>query len=599
MSHSPFANYERRVRRGQQPRPSEVTLKDFSGGLNVVDTDLLLGVNFAKVLNNFNREVDGSVSLRWGTRYKYGISEVVSGNILDGFYFRDKMIICTKAGEICTIDDAGVITAIWNDYIAEDLIGNPDGWSGGLTLVDSTEFKNELVVCNGVDKPILINKDHEVGYLQDVPTGSNINVPIGKFCTTVNNYVVIAGVAATPDEIYISAAGTSGTWPGDPAPNDAVSINIAAYAPQTGGDLRGLSSFRNYLVVHFASTSLVIVLGEYVDAVHKPRVLDTIPEQGVVSHRTISVIGQELIFADALGVYKAKRNVFGDALENEKLSRLIQPEYISAGSEEEEHRLQSFAIHNKNENRIMYFINNDEGFNIFVMSFDEGLKKRAWSTYSDLEFTGGLTTIRGRIFLFTDTRIYQYGNDIFEGEDYTADRIGRHGSIWDTGVAYTEAEYVLYNGQSYRCAVDHVSGFFETDLADGKWTIFEGADISFEWEFPWSDANSRMRKKRISFIAIDTEGVAAFTFEVFVDRLRTDENGNDTPAISMQFVAADSGGYGNGDQPYGGGRRTADERLWGTPCEFKIFKLRLRGSTKKRLKIVAITVLYVRGTYNR
>src|SRR5690606_41917917 len=67
-----------------------------------------------------------------------------------------------------------------------------------------------------------------------------VYTPIGKYGTTVANYAVIAGVASDPGEIYISSTGTSGVYPGDGAPNDSVSINVATYAPETNGVIIGL-----------------------------------------------------------------------------------------------------------------------------------------------------------------------------------------------------------------------------------------------------------------------------------------------------------------------------------------------------------------------
>jgi hypothetical protein len=601
VSLSPFGSSRLKINRQARPRLDEATLNDFSGGLDLTDTELKLKTNFSKVLDNINRDIDGTNSVRQGTKFKWDISSVVTGDIIEKVDFRGKIIAFTDTGQIATVDEAtGAVAAIWNSTIAGNLPGNPAGWSTDITTIDTTEFKNELVVSNGVDKPILISKTHTVTYLQDIPTGSNVFTPIGRFNTTVGNYTVIAGVAASPDELYISAAGTSGTWPGDDAPNDSLSINISSYAAELGGDLRGIGSFKNYLLVHFATSTLVIVLGEYVDTVHKPRVLDTISRQGIISFRTGISYNNEVIIADEKGVWKATRNAFATGLESEKLSGRIQPEYIAAVPSGIEDRRKSFMVSNDNENRLLLFLKQTTGYKIFVMSYDEGFKRRAWNTYSGWNWTSACTTVKGRIYFSIGSRIYQLGNDIFPNESYQGDQLNDTDDEWQPATAYVADQVIIHEGVGYIVLENHTSGIFADDLEANKLAVYEGIPIEFDWELPWTDTNSRMKKKKLSYIGLDTVGEATFTIEAYIDNFRYDENGNDDPAISIEFVAGSSLGFGGGNNPYyGGGRRAVDERLWGFPCEFKILKLRVKGSTTRRMKFVAITLLYSRGTFKR
>jgi len=54
-----------------------------------------------------------------------------------------------------------------------------------------------------------------------------------------------------------------------------------------------------------------------------------------------------------------------------------------------------------------------------------------------------------------------------------------------------------------------------------------------------------------------------------------------------------------GDSPYGGGRRTRDERTYGYNTKFKLLKLRIHGETTQRLRIVSISIAYLRGGIRR
>ena len=123
-----------------------------------------------------------------------------------------------------------------------------------------------------------------------------------------------------------------------------------------------------------------------------------------------------------------------------------------------------------------------------------------------------------------------------------------------------------------------------------------GYDITFDWEMPWADMRKRMDIKYTRYLALDTQGEAAFTAEAYVDNIHS------SPMLSMQFVGGDAGGFGNtlfGDAPFGGGRRTSEERLYAWTTKFKLLKLRFRGSTKTMLKFVSISIAYVHGGIRR
>ena len=53
----------------------DATIRDFSGGWNVVDNDLNLSTKFSKVLENMQRGVDGALSVRPGTELFADTSE--------------------------------------------------------------------------------------------------------------------------------------------------------------------------------------------------------------------------------------------------------------------------------------------------------------------------------------------------------------------------------------------------------------------------------------------------------------------------------------------------------------------------------------------
>lgn len=588
------------VRRRQQPSEfREASISDFSGGLNTTDNDLRINSKYAKDLYNFYKQGDGTQELRYGTNFLYDTSAVVSGDIIEIVNFQNHLVVFTDAGEAAKIDTGGTITAIWNTTIANALSGSPSGWSASLTQIDFTEFKNELVVCNGNDKPIIIDDSLDVDYLQDLATGSNVNTPIAAYVTTSSNYTVFAGISSAPDTIYISSAGTSGTWPGDPAPNDAISLNIAAYAPSTGGNIRGLSSFKDFLFIHFATSTVVFRIGLYDGVIHEPAYVETIAESGIVSHRTEFILPEASGFLANSGFKRIKQNSFGTSTITQSMSEKVQRALQSKLPTASANRLKSFGFYNFADNSLWLLLYNGTTYDMFIAGTDQQLKRMAWAEGGGWSFTCATNAESKRVYLCRGSYVFQLGNDLYDGEDYLADEIGLFTSSWTTTTAYVVGDKVSESGTAYRCLVAHTAGTFATDLANDYWEVNNGDEIEFRWEMPWTDVNSRMKKKYLGYVGFDTSGGANFDLQIFVDNVIFDLNQEYDPAVTMTMVGGDSGGYGNGPQPYGGGRRTADERRWGFPVEFNKMKMRISGTSRSGLGFNVISILYKEGSFHR
>jgi hypothetical protein len=123
-----------------------------------------------------------------------------------------------------------------------------------------------------------------------------------------------------------------------------------------------------------------------------------------------------------------------------------------------------------------------------------------------------------------------------------------------------------------------------------------GVPVTFAWEMPWTDLKKRMDIKYLRYIAADTQGAGNFTLRAYVDNLLS------SPLLSIDFVGGGTGGYGSGaygDVPYGGGRRTVDERLFAFVAKFKLMKLVFSGTTKKKLRFISISIAYLHGSIRR
>src|SRR4029077_6392912 len=285
---------------GKQNKLENITLRGFGGGWNAIETDLQMESSYLVKLRNFRRTAGGTQRIRFGSQFRSSWSGVVPDGVevVDVEYFSFSIIHVFTNGDIWALDSDGTQTQIWSQAIAAALPDPATGWSDGLTVVDFVSYKNELIINNGIDKPITISRDLVVTYLQDLATGSNVNVPIGKYGCVVSNYHCVGGIPAQPTLIYISAVGTAGTFPGDPAPNDSITVDVGAFAPQGAVEIRGIAGFRANLLIFFQDQTVIVKLGTYNAAgVHEPFFPDTMPTFGLLGHRCVAPVENDLLFA--------------------------------------------------------------------------------------------------------------------------------------------------------------------------------------------------------------------------------------------------------------------------------------------------------------
>lgn len=581
------------------------TIRGFGGGWNALDDDITMGPQFVVTLKNFRRTSSGSQTLRFGNQFFVDIKNVNNSPIIDQQYFNGRIVSVCENGRVVTTTDAGTNALIWSPAIAAALPGTPSGWSTGLDLVTFVPFKDTLIIHNGVDKPIVISSAFAVTYLQDAGTGSNVNVPIGKYGCTVSNYHCVAGISGSPTEVVISSKGTSGTFPLDPDPNDAISIDVGAYAQEGAAEIRGIIGYRKFLIVFLQAVSLQITLGVYdADGNHTPDFPDTFPNFGLIGSRCISKIENDFTFAGLQSFASASRNSYvSDQLTSSAASSVIEPAYQNAVGmlTDDEKKLQTFTIYDKLTHDMMLFI---PGGRVIVYTNNEKMRYKAWSEYEGMDWTCGCASLLGRVFVSKGTKIFQMGNATF-GERYYADRLLDRDVVWANATAFTAGQLVYDNvtNESYTCLIDNVSPVGGTFLEYRTafpllWRIYEGEDIDFELETPWIDGKQPERVKKLRYVSMASKGIAEYTLEVYVDNLYKDVDGvkKFDAALSMIFIGNDFAGFGDevASEPYGA-RRSRDPRLFRYPVKFKTAKFRVFGSTKKPLTLATLSFLFSRG----
>lgn len=523
-------------------RMEETTLRGFDGGWNASDDDMNLSYKYATQLVNCYPKADGSIAVRDGTRIFAHCADYFSDvgtRIINMEYFNASLIIVGSNGEILRVLADGSVSRIFDAAHAAALSGAPSAWSA-TDFASFAQFNGHLIICNGIDKPLDVDSDFFVEYLQDAATSTNINVPICKYVVAINRYLVMLGDPLEPDRVHISAKDAPGTWFGDPEPNDGTRLDVGSVLP-SATTIRGAMALRGKLVVMFAEGLVFGTLGIYNDeGSHTPNFDDGVVGFGSISHRAGIPYGDDGLFMDLEGVPSLKRTVFSDAFKPDRMSDLIDPEIKAAvqGLSFETLENRVFAVYNKADAQYVLLVPNADTLAEttetigFVLNYRASTKQQSWCKFTGWNFTCGCRSLQGEVF-FGDV----------------------DANIW------------LYDG--------------DEDYCDPT-----GVPIEYTWEMPWLDFGARTKSKHTKYIGFDTRGASEFTVEMYIDNLLT------APALSMEFSAGEQGQFGDGPQPYGGGRNTSRKKLYAWPMKFQIAKLKITGTSSEGLAFVSISFYY-------
>jgi hypothetical protein len=548
-----------------RPVLKSATIRDFTGGLNLLDDDLNLSTKYSKVLTNMVIGADAAPAVRYGTSLFSNLSmhtSSVGAYPVNIEYYNAAVIAVMSNGDVLSVLGDGSIDRIWDATIAAALPGAPDGWSA-TEFASFAQFNGELIICNGVDKPLIVFSDLSVDYLQDLATTSNLNTPICKYVTVCDRYLVMAGDPVNVNRIHISSKDTSGTWYGDAPPNDGTYIDVGSILANASF-IRGIATFKGKLVIGYAEGTILGDLGIYESTDHVPEFNETADQYGTVSHRSMLSYGDDMLMLDLVGIPSLKRTVFAGTIKPERVSDLVDPEIASLLNVLSFDSLENrcFGVYNQKEGQFLFFIPNTDSLSTttetiaYSFIYRPSLNVARWSRVSGWNFTCACRTIQGNV-IFGD----------------------KNGKLWLLGNDDAKV-YSDYYGDS--------------TINSGL-----GNPVIFYWELPWSDVNKRLRIKNTKHIAFDTRGTNDFTVSMFVDRFIYDEDLAEIPLLSMTMVGGDSPEFGEGLGAYGGGRNTADNKQYAWPAKFNQMKLRIRGSATEPLSFISISITYQDGSFYR
>lgn len=484
-------------------------------------------------------------------------NRTVNSPVIATKWFQNRFVNVHESGILTEMSIDGICRIIFDAVIAGKLLGAPAGWSSGLKFASFTTFDGELLVFNGVDKPLIVNFNNfpPVTYLQDLATGSNFFVPITRYGVGMNDYVVLLGDVLNPDLVHVSNVLTSGTYLGAPPPNDAVQVNLGKKVQSIANVIRGGGRFRDKLIVPFDDVTAIGTLGIYDTGNHEPAFDDAVDEYGGIAHRSMLSLGDDFLQCDSVGVPSFSRTTISNTIRPERLSEAVendlQADLAALSTETLEDRV--FAVYNRNEGQYMLFVPNADAVadttetKCYVLTYNRRKSVRAWTRFRGWNFRCGDRTLGDTLYFFSGTKMYAYGN---VAEPLTQD--------------------------------------FDGDPAGS-------VAITFDWELPWNDFDSDTRFKKTRYLKLVTQGSAQFDVNLYCDFITEDANAVDAPQLTLPMTAG-LPGFGTGPQPFGAGRRTNDQRAWPFTAKFVFGKLRMRGAVTEQLRFKSITFLYHIGS---
>lgn len=541
------------------PTLQTAVAKDFRGGLNTLDSPLNLSTKYLIGARNVYPDSNGRLRVRYGYSVFTDTSAVLD-EIIGTEYYAGAIIAVGANGKIVSVTADGVVT--------ESVLATP--WSTDLTYASFTQFAGQLIICNGVDKPVTMDETYAVDYVEDPGTSSNTNVPRAKYCTTHNGHLILA---VTPDDtytLYISSKGVT-SFEGDPGADvNAINVDTSIYVDRGVPIITGLSGYRDRLIVTFQETLLAMQLGA-VDATTGQitvNITDSVANHGSISHKAIVSIGAEMLMPDGAGIASIKREILGTDFLPTRISSLINSDVQKALTRFSSNALSLyvFAIHDRLAQQVLFFIpkidtvTSTTDNDVFVYCYDRTQKLSAWTRFDGLPFRSGHRTTDGRIFLAAGTTLYYYRN--------------AYEPLYTDGVVYNDQDWD--DGDPW----DDGTGWVEP-------TLVTATPIEWSFDLPWTEFNQPLMVKATRFLHLTAEGESTINVGMYTDRFPN-------PLLSITFISTDT--------PFNssvGFRPATNDHQYVWNASFIRMRLSLSGSANSTFSIVAIGVQYLTGSIRR
>lgn len=351
---------------------NHVTITSWSATIAGITSADILGTHGIKVVdaNNFSIYVrkaatsttSASITIGWTVD-----THLMGGRDIYGRYFKDHIIVFTDIGEVYAVDNVGVGTAVWNFNIANSAVPSVEPW-GPCQRISAEIVRGHLLAVNGAtnDKPLdiiasLTGVVSAYYLLNDAAPPSNSTIPRADFIIAADRYVLLISTEFGPTKVDISAKDTYFTFSRDPAPDDAVEIDLGMVTQSVETTILGANTIRSKVFIAFHDRSQLGELGTYTTAtvpVHEPDFKDNVAMLGSYAHHSIISLGNDLFCAAINGINSLEISKQSGEYTPTTISDLIHPVMLRHMGRltEADRRFRTFAVWDSNARAYMLFM---------------------------------------------------------------------------------------------------------------------------------------------------------------------------------------------------------------------------------------------------
>jgi hypothetical protein len=360
---------------------------DNSGGMNLKANDLTLKDGEAEEIINLHATTQGSWSSDNAGYIHLNTTPLASGQTITSLYeyqnLTGQSFLMVVAGDsLFTFNEStGEATLIYDEL-------TPNRPMNFVT------FQGLLIGCNGSDNPIKWDGSNAVEFLQNWPPDI-LGITPGKPAIAENysNRVAFSGDADNPSMLYISELENAENFEPDFWSDSPGAIQIS---PGDGEKITALKTLflpllNEEVLVIFKEQSTYVLSGIDVDTFAVQKVSD---EFGAVSHRSLTLVGNELMFLSTEGVTSLSTATAQGNIITQFLSSQIQEQITNLNRNQ---LSQSFAVHLRNRQEVWWFVaDGSSPQNQTVLVYNYGIN-RAWSKRQGIVASCG-TVLNGKLY---------------------------------------------------------------------------------------------------------------------------------------------------------------------------------------------------------
>jgi hypothetical protein len=350
------------------------------GGMNLRFNDLTLDNGEAEEITNLHATTQGS----WSSN-NVGYIHLNSTPLASGASVRALYNYTTLAGLSYMMAVAGNTL-----YTFEPNLGTTTTLTSTLTAnqrMNFVTFKGLLIGCNGVDSPIKWDGTNPVSNLGGwPPTIAGITPGKPSISEIFANRLVFSGDSNNPSLIYISELENAENFtPGV----GAISAGAIQVSPGDGEKITALKTLflplnNEEVLVIFKENSTYILSGDDADTFTLQKISD---EFGAVSHQSVILVGNELMFLSKEGVTSLSTATNQGNITTGFLSDRIRPQIDTLNRSV---LLASFAVHLRNRQEVWWFVADGSATqNQTVLVYNYGIN-RAWSRRTGISAASGV-----------------------------------------------------------------------------------------------------------------------------------------------------------------------------------------------------------------